>query len=50
MQKKTFDNEKLWKMVLSGSPLVKTFALVILDDKMNGKITKLAKKLMESGK
>ena len=41
------DNEKLWKLITNGSPTVAAMALLVLDERLGGKILELKKKLEE---
>jgi len=40
-------NEVLWELIFSSSPLTAALALTILDERLNGRISRLSKELQE---
>jgi len=48
MRSGNFDVEKLWTLALHGTPLVRAMALTLLDQKLDGKITVLAKRALQN--
>lgn len=43
------DSEKLWEIVMNGSPTAAAIALLVLDEQLGGKILELKRKLEGEG-